>query len=80
MTDFHDSMRIPSARVTRINCALAKFFVTCDISFWIVEYPFFINFVKELNSLNKLSTREYLSNQLLEQKASNSEFKYYNCH
>ncbi|GBC35647.2 ribonuclease H-like domain-containing protein [Rhizophagus irregularis DAOM 181602=DAOM 197198] len=30
MTDYHDSTKIPDARITRINCALAKFFVACD--------------------------------------------------
>ena len=46
MTDYHDSMRIPSARVIRINRALAKFFVACGISFRVVKHPFFVNFVK----------------------------------
>lgn len=68
MTDYHDSTKIPNARVTRINRALAKFFVACGISFRIVEHPFFINFVKELNSAYELPTREYLSNQLLERE------------
>ncbi|GET56591.1 hypothetical protein RIR_jg15963.t2 [Rhizophagus irregularis DAOM 181602=DAOM 197198] len=30
MTDYHDSTKIPDARITRINRALAKFFVACD--------------------------------------------------
>ncbi|EXX62414.1 hypothetical protein RirG_161960 [Rhizophagus irregularis DAOM 197198w] len=68
MTDYHDSTKIPDARVTRINCALAKFFVACSISFWIVEHPFFVNFVKELNSAYELPTREFLSDQLLERE------------
>ena len=68
MTDYHDSTKIPSARVTRINRALAKFFVACGISFQIVEHPFFVNFVKELNSAYELPTREFLSDQLLERE------------
>ena len=68
MTDYHDSTNIPSARITRINRALAKFFVACGISFRIVESPFFINFVKELNSAYELPTREFLSDQLLERE------------
>jgi hypothetical protein len=68
ITDYHDSTRMPSARVTRINRAIAKFFVACGISFQIIENPFFINFVKELNSAYELPTREYLSNQLLERE------------
>lgn len=68
MNHYHDSTNIPNARVTRINRALAKFFVACGISFRIVEHPFFINFVKELNSAYELPTREYLSDQLLERE------------
>jgi len=68
MTDYHDSTKIPDARVTRINHALAKFFVACSISFRIVEHPFFVNFVKELNSAYELPTREFLSDQLLERE------------
>jgi hypothetical protein len=68
MTDYHDSKKIPNGKVTRINRALAKFFVACGISFRVVEHPFFINFVKELNSAYELPTREFLSDQLLERE------------
>ena len=68
MTDYHDSTNIPNSRVTRINHALAKFFVACGISFRVVEHPFFVNFVKELNFAYELPTREFLSNQLLERE------------
>jgi hypothetical protein len=34
----------------------------------VVEHPFFVNFVKELNSTYELPTREFLSNQLLERE------------
>ena len=68
MTEYHDSMKIPDTRVTRINRALAKVFVACGMSFRIVKHPFFINFVKELNAAYELPTREYLSNQLLERE------------
>jgi hypothetical protein len=61
MTDYHDFTKIPDARVTRINRALTKFFVTCGISFWIIEHPFFVNFVKKFNSAYKLPIREFLS-------------------
>ena len=66
MTEYHNSTKIPDARVTRINHALAKVFIACSISFQIVKHPFFINFVKELNVAYELLTQEYLSNQLLE--------------
>ncbi|CAB4437160.1 unnamed protein product [Rhizophagus irregularis] len=32
MTDFHDSTKIPDVRITRINRALTKFFVACELN------------------------------------------------
>ena len=68
MKNFLDSTKIPDSRITRINRALAKFFIACGISFRVVEHPFFINFVKELNAGYDLPTREYLSDHLLERE------------
>ena len=50
MLENNDYTDIPESRITQINRALIKFFVACGISFRIVEHPFFINFVKELNA------------------------------
>lgn len=66
MKDFHDSSELPESRINRINRALTKFFVACGVSFRIVEHPFFIDFVKELNAGYDLPTRDYLSSRLLE--------------
>ena len=49
ITDFHDSSELSESRTNRINRALVKFFVCCGISFRIVQHPFFIDFLKELN-------------------------------
>lgn len=68
ITNYHDSTNIPDARITRINRALVKFFVACGISFRVVEHPFFINFVKELNSGYDPPIREFLSDQLLKRE------------
>jgi len=61
----------------RINRALIKFFVACGISFRIVEHPFFINFVKELNAGYEPPTREFLAGQLLKRELTqiNSKVK-----
>ena len=64
--DFHDSTELPEGRINRINRALTKFFVACGISYRIVEHPFFIDFIKELNAGYNLPTRDYLSNRFLE--------------
>lgn len=66
--EYHDYTELPESRVTRINRALVKFFIACGISFQIVEHPFFINFVKELNAGYNLPTRETLSIRLLERE------------
>src|SRR5947207_7723785 len=68
ITDFHDSTELPEGRIDQINCALVKFFVCCGISFRVVEHPFFINFLKELNGGYNPPTREYLSTRLLEKE------------
>ncbi|RIA89291.1 hypothetical protein C1645_825056 [Glomus cerebriforme] len=47
-------------RFTRIIHALVKFFIACGISFRIIEHPFFINFLKELNAGYNAPTREVL--------------------
>ena len=66
--DYHNPTVLPSSKITRINCALVKFFVSCAISFHVIEYPFFINFIKELNGGYSPPNRDYLAGQLLERK------------
>lgn len=66
ITAFHDATELPEARINRINRALVKFFICCGISFRIVEHPFFIDFLKELNGGYDPPTSEYLSGRLLE--------------
>ncbi|PKY34320.1 hypothetical protein RhiirB3_395468 [Rhizophagus irregularis] len=71
MTAFHDSTNLPEARINRINCALVKFFIYCGIAFRIVEHPFFIDLLKELNAGYDPPTREYLSSRLLKTELCN---------
>jgi hypothetical protein len=71
ITSFHDTTELPDARINRINRALGKFFVACGISFRIVEHPFFIDLVKELNAGYNPPTREFLSNRILERELCN---------
>ena len=75
MDDYHDSTELNEHRFTRINRALVKFFIACGISFRIVEHPFFINFLKELNAWYNAPTREVLVNQLLECELAQVNFK-----
>ena len=66
LNDFHDPTEISEGRTNRINRTLIKFFVACGISYRIVEHPFFIDFISELNAGYTLPTRDYLSGRLLE--------------
>ena len=73
--EYHDYAEIPSSQITQINCTLIKFFIAYEILFRIVEHPFFVNFIKELNSGYELPTREVLANQLLERKLTHVNSK-----
>jgi hypothetical protein len=66
--NYHDSADLPESRITRINRALIKFFVACGIAFRIVEHPFFINLLKELNGGYDPPSREILAGQMLERE------------
>ncbi|GES96485.1 ribonuclease H-like domain-containing protein [Rhizophagus clarus] len=71
MTAFHDLTNLSKARINQINSVLVKCFICCGITFRIIEHPFFINLLKELNADYNPSTREYLSNRLLETELYN---------
>ncbi|CAG8750297.1 14859_t:CDS:2 [Rhizophagus irregularis] len=71
ITAFHNSTNLPEARINRINRALVKFFVCCEIAYRIVEHPFFIDLLKELNAGYDPPTWEYLSGRLLETELCN---------
>lgn len=75
ITDYHDLADLPEGRIQRINRALIKFFICCGVSFRIVEHPFFIDLLKELNAGYDPPTREYLSGRLLEDELSSVNSK-----
>ena len=67
LNEYHDTARpLPQGRVDRINRALIKFFVCCGVPFRMIESPFFIDLLKELNSAYNLPSRDVLTNRLLE--------------
>ena len=71
---YHNIARsLPQGRVDWIDRALIKFFVYCEMLFRVVESPFFIDLLKELNSAYNLPSWDVLSNRLLE-----SELEYVN--
>jgi len=69
LDEYHDSNKpLPQGRVDRIDRALIKFFVCCGVSFRVVESPFFIDMLKELNSAYNLPSRDVLTNRILERE------------
>ncbi|GET53692.1 ribonuclease H-like domain-containing protein [Rhizophagus irregularis DAOM 181602=DAOM 197198] len=67
--DYHDTDKpLPQGRIDKINRALLKFFICCRISFRMVESPFFIDFINELNVAYDHSSRDLLANCLFEDK------------
>ena len=62
-------------RVALIDCSILKAFVTCNIPFRIIENPYFINVLKNLQSNYNLPLREHLTTDLLSEKSIRTEIK-----
>lgn len=67
---FKSIEKLNPAYINRLNRALIKFFTCCGISFQVVENPFFVDFIKELNPSYNLPSRALLSGRLLEEELS----------
>ena len=69
MDEFHDKdQTLPKGKSDRIDKALTRFFICCGVSFRIVESPFFLDFLQELNSSYEPPSRDVLANHLLEEE------------
>ena len=69
LDEYHNVTRsLPQERVDQIDRALIKFFVCCEVLFQVVELPFFIDLLKELNLIYNLPFWNILSNRLLKSK------------
>ncbi|PKK63438.1 hypothetical protein RhiirC2_788900 [Rhizophagus irregularis] len=71
ITDHIEKSTITDEKQYRCSCALTKFFVCCDVSFWIVENPFFIDLVKSLYPGFQLFGRTSLLNNMVNKKCVN---------
>ena len=50
LDEFHDKDQpLPKGKSDRVDKALTRFFICCGVSFRIVESPFFLDFLQELN-------------------------------
>src|SRR5436309_6292716 len=71
----YDSFNITNSEVQMANQALIKLFACCDIPFHLVQYPFFVDFVKILCSAYILSSRQQLSADMLNSEISHIQLK-----
>ncbi|CAG8693042.1 12411_t:CDS:2 [Gigaspora margarita] len=56
--------------INSINCSLLKVFVVCGVSFSLIEYPFFIDALKNLCPSYQPPSREVFAGRLLDQECS----------
>jgi hypothetical protein len=69
LNEFHDEDKpLPKGKSNRIDKTLTRFFVCCGVSFRIVESPFFLDFLQELNSSYNPPSRDILTNRLFEEE------------
>jgi hypothetical protein len=69
LSEFHDKDQpLPKGKSDRIDKALTRFFICCGVSFRIVESPFFLDFLQELNSAYSPPSRDILTNRLFEEE------------
>ena len=61
ITDFYESSKLSQERIHEINRACVKAFVICDIPWYVIENPFFIEFLKTLRSRYTPPSKETLS-------------------
>src|SRR5688572_24733954 len=64
ITEHAEKLTITNDKQQCCTWALGKFFICCGIPFWIVENPFFINFIKSLCPGFQLPKRTTLSTTL----------------
>ncbi|RIB18836.1 hypothetical protein C2G38_2309201 [Gigaspora rosea] len=68
LSQFVISPKLDNPKIKRIHNAWTRAFTICGISWNIIENPFFIEALKEMNLSYEPPTRQLLSGQLLEQQ------------
>jgi hypothetical protein len=70
ITDHAEKLTISDDKQGRYTQTLGKFFICCGIPFWIVENPFFIDFIKSLCPGFQLSKRTILSTTVVNKECA----------
>src|SRR3954451_1660045 len=73
--EHYDSLNIMNSKVQMANQALIKLFVCYDISFHLVQHPFFVDFVKILCPAYLFPSRQQLSADMLNSEISHIQLK-----
>ncbi|PKY53304.1 hypothetical protein RhiirA4_471431 [Rhizophagus irregularis] len=73
--DHYENFPIPLVKEDQINKVLAKMFVYCNLPFSLIEYPFFIEFIKILCTTYNLLNYWVLIETLIIQKISRIALK-----
>src|ERR1051325_5980332 len=68
LDEHYDNFPTSLSKEDQINTALVKMFVYCNLPFSLIEYPFFIEFIKSIHNTYSFSSRWVLSNTLFDQE------------
>ena len=68
LEDFIESTKLTTKRKKDIDQALTKAVVVCNLSFQLVENPYFIEFIKQLRTAYELPSRKMLSDRLINEE------------
>ena len=71
ISSFYESTVLTKERENSINRSLIKAFVCCNIPFHVIEHPYFIDFLKQLQPAYQPPSRKVLSQGLLDIEVGN---------
>jgi len=73
--EFFENVNLPEGRKKEIDRSLIRAFVMCGIPFSVIENPYFIKLLKQLNTGYNLSSSNTLSGSFLDVESANINLK-----
>ena len=77
LEEFFETRVLFQERKANIETSLIKLFVCCELSWHLIKYPFFVEFVKQLNSSYDPPNRKTLASTLLDNEILRVHIKIY---
>src|SRR3954452_2447064 len=77
LEDYFESQSLSQEKKAKIEISLIKLFVCCELSWRLVEHPFFIDFIKQLCSSYNPPNRKTLASNLLDNEILRVNTKIY---